>query len=321
VWLTDGQLNVGGYDHTKEDISRAEELLPAGTPLEQARWIAGKDIFIPDLEKHLNFQANMRLSSDTLFRWASGKYSVVPGLDIVVPDMAKHFRGAGNPDDGGNVPALPRERAAGRGNSGHNLERKMLRDGRVIVAGGLAREYRIALLRDDSMQSDAEDEYVEIGDMAPANTYDIFEPATGTWRQSAPSRGVGGVVAVLDDGRVASYGKIAKAGQNDDGGESEPLETIMEISSADGKSWNAVAKPEAVPERANLFVHQGELFVAGDFPRSNTGVLQWFDNAAQRWEILWQADPQKNWRKYAGLIVVRELGNGKRVMLPVVGLK
>lgn len=227
-------------------------------------------------------------------------------------EQAQRWIADNAPADDPTLPPLPRMRHAGYTGYAHNPVRRKLSDGRVIVAGGLVKAHRVALLKDDSMQNDAEDEYVEIGAMVPTNTYDLFEPEMGTWRQSAPSRGRGGSVAVLDDGRIASYGQIVKAGQNDDGGEAEPPEFILEISSADGNSWNIVAMPEAPVSK--LFVLQGELFVAGE------GALQWFNGSTQSWETLWWANPGQNWRANVGLIIARQLSNGKRVVLPVAGL-
>jgi hypothetical protein len=187
---------------------------------------------------------------------------------------------------------------------------KGLADGRVIVAGGEEQPYKIALLQEDSMEPAAADRYVGAGEFEGARRYEILDPAHRTWRESAPARGSGGPVAVMDDGRVI---KLA-------GG-------VIESSNASGDAWRRLdSKPPGVKldEKAHLFAVQGELFLSGAGPESPSAdapeILQWFDSAKREWVTLWQADPKSNWRENVGRIVTRTLANGKRVVIPVEGL-
>lgn len=198
-----------------------------------------------------------------------------------------------------------------------------LPDGRIIVAGGEMQNKRLAVMHENSMDPNAADEYLRIGEAEPTDDYEIYEPATGQWRQSAASRADGGLLAVYDDGRVARLHAKEKE-RNDQGSPQEECE--MEISSADGKMWSELKAAElpVICSRARMFVLQDELFVAGSHADGNLHTdiqtLQWFNSATRRWETLWQSTPQQNWRDNVGRIIIRQLANGKRVMLPVADI-
>jgi hypothetical protein len=222
-----------------------------------------------------------------------------------------------------------------------------LPDGRIIVAGGEMQNKRLAVMREDSMDPNAADEYLRIGEAESTDDYEIYEPATGQWRQSATSRQIpgvgtmqasasvvpwpqsaasradGGLLAVYDDGRVA---RLHVKKKELDTQRSQQEECEMEISSADGKMWSELKAAElpVICTRARMFVLQDELFVAGDHAdghlHTDIQTLQWFNSATRRWETLWQSTPQQNWRDNVGRILIRQLTNGKRVVLPVADM-
>jgi len=222
-----------------------------------------------------------------------------------------------------------------------------LPDGRIIVAGGEMQNERLSVMREDSMDPSAADEYLRIGEAEPTDDYEIYESATGQWRQSAASRHIraagtmqasasvvpwpqsaasradGGLLAVYDDGRVAHL--HAKEKERDAQGSLQE-ECEMEISSADGKMWSEMKASElpVICTRARMFMMQDELFVSGSHAdghlHTDIQTLQWFNSAMRRWETLWQSPPQQNWRDNVGRIIIRQLANGKRVMLPVADM-
>jgi hypothetical protein len=175
-------------------------------------------------------------------------------------------------------------------------------------------------MHEDSMDPNAADEYLRIGESEPTNDYDIYEPSANQWRQSAASPAYGGLNAIYDDGRVVHLYAIAKK----EGESGPPLETGMAMSSADGRLWKELKGEElpviGVEHNTRMFVMQDELFVAGEQLHTNIQTLQWFNGATRRWETLWQSEPELNWRNDVGRIIIRQLSNGKRVMLPVAGL-
>lgn len=188
---------------------------------------------------------------------------------------------------------------------------KGLPDGRIIVVGGARPTEKIALLQENSQNNDAPDTYVGIGEESAVDTYQIYDPAKQEWHSSAPSDTVNGKIAILDDGRVVTL-----------------VGSAFKISSADGKSWGdlqAVEPPSVLLSGdARLFVIHGELFLSGG-ANGHTDKLQWFDFSDKRWKTLWQPSPdyatKPGWiYAHMGLIVSRQLANGKRVVLPVDGL-
>lgn len=197
---------------------------------------------------------------------------------------------------------------------------RTLPDGRLVVAAGHVQAEKIALYRENTKQADARDEYLGIGEFRPSRRHEIYEPATGRWRTSAPARGAGGKVAILPDGRVLKIGRLPGKDENDE-------HYAMEISNADGTAWTTWPT-ESLPKmkmsgKANPFVVDGELFLSGELGSLSTGGgpsgLEWFNAASGRWEVLWWADTYDNWRDHVGRLIVRQLANGKKVILPVDG--
>jgi hypothetical protein len=210
-------------------------------------------------------------------------------------------------------PRLPQERTG--------LVIRGLSDGRIIVAGGAMQNKRLSIMHEDSMGPNAADEYLRIGEADPTNDYDIFEPAAGQWHQSVASHAYGGLIAIYDDGRVARLTANPKKSEESSPENEEPL---IEVSSTDGKTWIEL-KAEELPiigmkYNTRMFVLQDELFIAGEQLHTNIQTLQWFNGGLRRWETLWQSKPQQNWRDNVGRIIIRQLANGKRIMLPVSGL-
>lgn len=227
----------------------------------------------------------------------------------------------------GNIPAVvrhefpplekPRQLSSGYG---YDVRIRGLSDGRIVVAGGDVQESKIALLTLDSDSNDAPDSYVGIGPYLPSTHYEIYDPAVKRWHSSASSQGAGGRVAILDDGRVVKIGHVF-------GDETSDTRYVVELSSADGTSWTpfpAMATSNIkLSDAARPFVVEGELFLSGELGALSTGGgpsgVEWFNTESQQWELLWQAGPNDNWRDHVGRVIVRQLSNGKAVVLPVNG--
>ena len=305
--LQDGSILVTGGvsgDRTQrtERVPPAELLpLPAGAAPENARWTA--------LDMSLEDGAILGQLGD------GSLIALEPGGDVerwVVTGAAE-----GRPAvQRTSFPSLNRGRKPSRGEDGTTLVVKALSDGRIVVAGGDEQPHRIAVLHEDALKPDAPDQFVGIGDYGPGKTHEIYDPAAKVWRESAPSRGAGGRAAVLDDGRVVKWGSVtaAPAGAKSADQQAAEVRGILEISSADGKSWRELEGPETIHmvER-RPFTIEGELFLSGH------QVVQWFDAANRRWLTIWSA-PGNNTLLHLGRIVVRDLPGGKRVVLPVAGL-
>lgn len=220
---------------------------------------------------------------------------------------------------------LNRERRDGP-NERDQVQVQQLDDGRVVVAGGAVRSERIALFSDNVAKPDAPDDYVPIGDFLPSRRHEIFDPATGRWTNSAPSGAPGGRVIILADGRVVKAGQ-AQRGPDDTG----PVKVVLEISNAAGNAWTPLVPTGSrlrISENLRLFTLEGELFASGEMEGVSTGGgasgLEWWNPDTRRWETLWQAGNDENWRLHQGRMVVRTLtmpdGKTKTLVLPVGGL-
>lgn len=195
-----------------------------------------------------------------------------------------------------------------------------LADGRIVVAGGYVQRKKIARLHDDTQQPGAADEDIGVDEFLPSHSHEIYEPSTGRWRTSAPSRGAGGKAAILPDGRVVKIGKLAANNERE-------ANFILEVSSAGGTEWSALpGEPTAIKlsDTSAPFVVEDELFLAGELRTLSTGGgpggVEWYNSATGKWEVLWQAKPGDNWRDHLGRLIVRQLANGKTVVLPINGL-
>ncbi len=307
--LQDGSFLVTGGvsgDRTRrtERVEPPELLpLPAGAAPESARWTA----------------LDMGLEDDAILgQLGDGSLiALKPGGDIerLVVTGAAEGRPAVQRT---SFPSLNRGRKPSRAEDGTTLVVKASSDGRTVVAGGDVQPHRIAVLDENAMKPDAPDQFVGIGDYGPGKTHEIYDPAAKVWRESAPSHGAGSRAAVLDDGRVVKWGSVTAAPGDAKSADQQAagVRGILEISSADGKSWRELEGPETihmVERPVRPFTIEGELFLSGH------QVVQWFDAANRRWLTIWSA-PGNDTRRHLGRIVIRDLPSGKRVVLPVAGL-
>jgi len=224
------------------------------------------------------------------------------------------------------LPALARQLSQpDNGGDASNIVVRGLQDGRIVVAGGKMCPSSVAVLDVAAADASALDRYVELGVPETARRYQLFDPATRTWRVSAPAQGTGGAAAILDSGQVVMVTPSKIVGEQKADGTWPRSDGLLEISDADGGAWQQLSPPPLVPldEHARPFVIQGELLLTG-VGEVNTGggasLLQWFDTAAKHWVTLWQAPANSNWRDHQGRVVVRKLGNGKLLAIPVEGL-
>ena len=225
--------------------------------------------------------------------------------------------------DMGTMPPLNRDRNDSTGNY-WPIAKKRLPDGRTIVAGGEVQVHKIAVVTERSLTPGTPDEYIGIGEYLPSRRHEIHAPATGAWRNSAPSVGAGGPVAIFDDGRVVKLGRLAA---KTTGGVTEPEQFVLEISSPDGNSWSRLDSdlPPALrfSYLARPFIIQDELFLSGQLREDGSGggaeLVLWRDTIENRWVELWRVAPGDNWRHHIGRIIVRGLPNGKRIVMPVGG--
>lgn len=305
-----GVLVAGGWGENRDD--RAPQ-----RPTPPMEWLATD---APQDGMHWVTVAESGLSEASAFgQLADGNFIEVDPQGKVTR-LALVFRA-------GNIPAIarsefppldkPRQPSSGYG---YDVRIRGLSDGRVVVAGGDVQEDKIALLTLDSDSNDAPDEYVGIGPYRPSTHYEIYDPASKRWHTSASSQGAGGRVAILDDGRVVKVGHLF-------GDEASDTRYVFEISSADGTSWTpfpamATSKMK-LSDAARPFVVDGELFLSGELASLSTGGgpsgVEWFNTTTRQWEVLWQAGPKDNWRDHVGRMIVRQLSNGKVVVLPVNG--
>lgn len=300
--LAGGQVNVGGYDHAVEKASAAEWLSGNAAP-QEGRWQPLDAAWA---------------QNEALGQTADGSLVAVDSGGGV-----SRFRISANAQgkpqmETGELPSLHQPRLF---KNRTDLIVRGLPDGRIIVAGGEMQNKQLAVMHEDSLEQDAPDEYLRIGESEPTDDYEIYEPGTGQWRLSAASRAYGGLMAVYDDGSVVRL--YAKEKEPNEQGP-PPEDPEMEISSADGRTWSELKTGElpiiGVKYSTRMFVLHDELFIAGELLHSNIQTLQWFNGATRRWETLWQSTPQQNWRDNVGRIIIRQLANNKRVMLPVAGL-
>ena len=192
------------------------------------------------------------------------------------------------------LPALP---VARRDTENSRVLVKGLTDGRIIAAGGDIDRH-----------------------------HEIYNPSSRTWRRSALSRGSGGPVLILNDGRVVKLSRLpAPASEQKRGTGAAAKEiALLEVSSADGLSWKRFGKtpPLALArfDNARLFSIQDELFLSGrEVSNDGFDLVQWFNRKSQRWEIVWEAATGDNGRHHVGRLIARSLANGKQIVLPVAG--
>ena len=122
----------------------------------------------------------------------------------------------------------------------------------------------------------------------------------------------------MSDGRVVKLGVLGTS-------DASSPQTVLEMSDANGNSWQRM--PDIGPhgmrlnDRLRVFLVDDELFVYGEMElahNNSEGVgVQWLNINTAQWEVLWEADPKDNWRDHVGRVLVKRLGNGKTVVLPV----
>lgn len=224
------------------------------------------------------------------------------------------------------LPSFSSGRQSGeQGSQRSEVRVRSLADGRIVVAGGLQRAQSIAVLNDSSLDEEAVDTYVDIGEMKIARRYQTYDPAGESWRNSAPAVGEGGPVAILDNGQVVMVSPSRINGDERPDGTWPRTTAHLEISNPDGQSWQLLAPAPTISlnDHARPFVLAGELLLAGDTEELNTGggaaMLEWYDARNKRWVILWRAAARSNWREHQGRVILREVA-GKRLLIPVEGL-
>ena len=294
------------------------ELLPADVPIASARW--------QEIDYPMAGVAGIARLSD-------GSLLVVHADGDV--DRLTISHADGNPVvERHAFPSLNHMRTATRLRYDSQIVVRELPDGRIIVAGGNVQHHRIALFHDEVFTVGAADRYVDVGEYSAARFYEIYDPDLGRWRESAFSTGASRSTAAFDDGRVVTwseheasdYWEQANRYLSDEGNP-----TLLEISSADGLEWKRFktrVPPSAAMnlphESLELFVIQNELFLSGrrvTDDGARVALVEWFNSDRSEWVTLWQAGPKENWnRHHLGRMIIRDLPNGKRIVLPVAGL-
>lgn len=308
-WIGKGALVIGGQGEDSNNSRPATRQLPmewlaSDMPEGKARWVK-----LPD---------STFGRSSALGQLEDGSLLAVDGVSI--SRLTLNPGGGGLPAIRIDHDAYPQLNRARKDYDGTVVRIRGLADGRVVIAGGNVQSEKIALLREDSSRPDATDEYIGIGEYLPSRRHEIYDPAGKRWRTTAPSRGAGGKVAILPDGRVLKIGRLPGKDENDE-------RYVMEISNADGTAWTtwpANAQPKMkLSDKAKPFVVDGELFLSGELGTLSTGGgpsgIEWLNTATGRWEALWWANTYDNWRDHLGRLIVRQLANGKKVLLPVDG--
>lgn len=298
------------------------ELLPFNPALDKSHWV---DI---ELEAEGLVSLGMLKDGGLLAVHSSGE---VERLTIAVsPEKISVQRTP--------FPSLNRTRIESDNGYSAGVVIRELADGRIIVAGGSTQHHRMALMHDDVDKHNAIDHFTYLGEFTPSHNYDIYDPKTRHWNASATSDTDCAVPTILDDGRVVKWGSnssvdpwsytVGISSHSDIG-------AALEISSSDGMTWSAL-KEDAPPlvvtnvthHPAVPFVIDGELFLSGTRPtdvtehywRGNQMVL-WYNSANARWETLWEDEyADKGYRVNLGRIIIRDLPNGKRIVLPISGI-
>ncbi len=253
-----------------------------------------------------------QLNEDTLVAISPGRAVERLTFDGTGADGASVVRQA--------MPRLPVHRESGSQPDG-SVVAIGLDDGRVIVAGGLTYERQIAIY-DDTAKSAVG--YAGIGELIPANTYEVFDPVSNRWTSSAKSGERGGQVVVLEDGRVVNL-HIRSEGLDDAG---EPAFTFLfEISHADEGEWKPLPMQEPPYMEAGstrLVAVGNELFVSGysevTIGMERKRVLWWLDQVRQGWDLVWEEPFSSLDSRHQDVIARVSLGDGRELLVPVGGI-
>lgn len=171
-----------------------------------------------------------------------------------------------------------------------NAAIRLLADGHVVIAGGEAQSELVREYDPECDRPDCPAQFIGLGPLSPSQHHEILDPATGRWRQCAPSRSTGRTVVVRADGRVVRLGLPAGAG----GG------PILEESNATGTLWRRLPIPQyssgPAPDLSRCKLLTGEdaarreaLLLScccGGSSAEPEQDLWLFDDAASRWTLL-----------------------------------
>jgi len=314
--LTDGSILVAGgragNSARRTEYTPPMEILYGDASIDQKKWIL------------LNYKVSGAFALGQLMDGSFLAFRSTGDVDRLILKIS----GSGVTLERTPFPRLNRLRPGVEGDDSFIV--KELPNGRIIAVGRNAIPHRIALLTETALQPNGIDTYVGFGFLGPSNHYEIYDPNTKSWLESAPSDIEGGYMAILDDGRVVNSGRRRASDPNKP--EGYDFSGAFEISSADGRAWHTFESksPALIDTKirdALPFVIDGELFLTGmhltDVTENHargTQMVQWYNADENRWESVWEADPNDEWRDHLGRIVFRQLSNGKRVAVPVGGL-
>lgn len=207
------------------------------------------------------------------------------------------------------------------------IRTKLLTDGRVIIVGGSIQPDKVVALTKNAINADVPDIYIGVGDFAPVRTYEIYEPKTAKWRTSAPSKATANSVAIFNDGHVVQFGRITVANPNPKEYErAEKSIGLIEVSNSDGTEWTrlkSINQPiTSFKDKLNacIFENNDELFISGHMgTMPSYRSLEWFNREQNQWVTLWTSHIGLVDAIDEGRIIIRQLPNGKRVLLPIQG--
>jgi hypothetical protein len=205
-----------------------------------------------------------------------------------------------------------------------------LSDGKIIIGGGCIRAHQIAVIYDkpatntEGESESADEDVANLGTCSPNNSYDIYTPASRSWRKSTNARYSASQSAILADGRVVRMGElqIPESSKPDSQANILPANTVVEIANAEGNQWQLFIGDDAPPIKfysAKLFVVDEEIFVSGmEQLASGNGehrIVQWFDASAKHWVTVWSQEPRSE--KDPITLIQVKLANQKILMLPI----
>lgn len=181
-------------------------------------------------------------------------------------------------------------------------------DGRIVVAGGEVQTDRIVTVDTARAVADGPDVYEGFGPFRPAHRHALYDPASRSWRESAPATLGESAAAILHDGRVARVGTRTLRQPTD----ASPGEYVWvcEISDAEGARWRPLPPPDmpARPGDLRLQVQREELLL--EAPLDGRLALLRFDTAAGRWVTLQTWEPLN---RDVGRLTVHELPDKRLV--------
>ncbi len=194
--LRDGSILVFGG--SAGDSSRRTlhvppiELLPFNPSIEKARWI-DVEFNVVDISS-----LGMLKEGSLLAVHSSGE---MERLTIVVsPEKIAVQRTP--------FPSLNRPRIELPYGASTGIKIRELADGRIILAGGFTQYHRMALMHDDVDKDDAPDHFTYLGEFSPSHNYEIYDPKSRRWSESATSNTNSAAPAIFDDGRVVKWGGV-----------------------------------------------------------------------------------------------------------------